>query len=56
VTTPVVACLTGPNGIALSAPHRVDTAQRENAVVGIVGERSVNVRVTAEKLMALTVR
>jgi hypothetical protein len=56
VTTPIVACLTGPNNMALSTPQRVDTSQREFAVVGVVGERSINVRVTAEKLMALTVR
>ena len=56
VSTPVVACLTGPNGVTLSAPVRVDSSQREHAVVGVVGERSINVRVTAEKLMALTLR
>jgi len=56
VTTPIVACLSGPNGAALPAPERVDTAQRQHAVVGVVGERSINVRVTAEKLMALTLR
>jgi hypothetical protein len=56
VTTPIVACLTGPNSTALAAPQRVDTAQREHAVVGVVGERGINLRVTAEKLMALTLR
>lgn len=56
VTTPVVACLSGPNGLALAMPQRVDTALKQFAVVGVVGERSVNVRVTAERLLALTSR
>jgi HD-GYP domain-containing protein (c-di-GMP phosphodiesterase class II) len=56
VTTPIVACLSGPNGAALGAPERVDTAFKQHAVVGVVGERSINVRVTAERLMALTAR
>jgi HD-GYP domain-containing protein (c-di-GMP phosphodiesterase class II) len=56
VTTPIVACLTGPNNAALGTPERVDTSRPEFAVVAVVGERSINVRVTAEKLMALTLR
>ncbi len=56
VTTPIVACLSGPNGVTLSTPERVDTAQQQHAVVGVVGERSINIRVTAEKLMALALR
>ncbi|MFY9509399.1 MAG: HD domain-containing phosphohydrolase [Rubrivivax sp.] len=56
VTTPIVACLSGPGGAALPQPERVDTAQRQHAVVGVVGERGINIRVTAEKLMALTLR
>jgi hypothetical protein len=42
--------------MALPAPRRLDTALRQNAVVGVVGERSVNVRVTAEKLLELALR
>jgi HD-GYP domain-containing protein (c-di-GMP phosphodiesterase class II) len=53
LTSPIVACLTGPDHAALPAPVRVDTSQREHAVVGIVSERRINVQVTAEKLMAL---
>lgn len=56
VTTPIVACLSGAGGAALPTPMRVDTAQRQHAVVGVVGERGINIRVTAEKLMALTLR
>jgi HD-GYP domain-containing protein (c-di-GMP phosphodiesterase class II) len=56
VTTPIVACLTDGAGIALPAPRRVDTAQRHNAVVSIVGERGINVRITAEKLLDLAFR
>jgi len=56
VTTPIVACLTDGDSVALPLPRRVDTAQRQHAVVSIVGERSVNVRVTAEKLLELTLR
>lgn len=56
VATPVVACLSGPDGRSLAAPLRCDTSQRQHAVQGIVGERSINARITAEKLMALTLR
>ena len=56
VTTPVVACLSGPGGATLSVPLRVDTSQRQHEVVAVVGERAINHRMTAEKLMALTVR
>jgi len=56
VTTPVVACLTDASGLALPAPRRVDTSLRQHAVVAVIGERGINVRVTAERLMALTVR
>ena len=56
VTTPVVACLTGPDQRALTHPIRVDTAVRQNAVVGIVGERSIDARVTAERLLELALR
>jgi HD-GYP domain-containing protein (c-di-GMP phosphodiesterase class II) len=56
VTTPIVACLTGPNGATLAAPERVDTAQRRHAVVSVIGERGINLRLTVDRLMALTAR
>jgi len=52
----VVACLTDANGCALPAPCRVDTSQRQHAVAAVIGERGINVRITAEKLMAMTSR
>jgi hypothetical protein len=56
VTTPIVACLTGPDQRTLAQPLRVDTSARQHAVVGIVGERSVDARVTAERLLELAMR
>jgi hypothetical protein len=52
VSTPVVACLTNERGTPLHEPLRRDTTDRRHAVEAVVGERSVNVQVTAEKLMA----
>lgn len=52
VSTPVVACLTTADGTPLPHPERRDTAQAPHRVVGIVGERSLNLRITAEKLLA----
>jgi hypothetical protein len=56
VTTPVVACLTSPDGATLAVPERVQTHEPPHAVVAILGERSINVRITAEKLMLLALR
>ena len=56
VTTPIVACLTTPRGTPLSLPQRRDTSQPENAVVSVVGQRSVNVEATVDKLMMLTLK
>jgi len=56
VTTPIVACLTRPDGLPLALPLRRETAEKQHAVVGIVGERSVNMRVSAEKLFAAAFR
>lgn len=53
VSTPVVACLTTPDGTPLPQPERRETTDAKHRVVAIVGERSLNVRVTAEKLLAL---
>lgn len=52
VTTPVVALLTRPDGTPLPLPERADTAQREHAIVAVLGQRSVDPRITAEKLLA----
>jgi hypothetical protein len=53
VITPWVAALTTPSGVALSEPLPRDTARAENAIVGVIGERSVKVRLAPEKLAAL---
>ena len=50
VNTPVVACLTKANGQAMMQPSRRETTAREGAVVGIVPEGDVMVRVSWETL------
>jgi len=55
VSTPVVVCLTNEHGAPLEVPLRRETTDRRHAVQALVGERAVNVQVTAEKLMALGV-
>jgi hypothetical protein len=55
VTTPIVACLTNERGGPLPEPVRIDTSAPGCAVVGIVGERSVNVSVSLDRLVKLTV-
>ncbi len=52
VTTPVVACLTNARGALLPQPRRQQTRDRQHAIVGIVGEKGVNLDVTAEMLLA----
>jgi len=52
VTTPLVACLTNARGTPLPQPLRMETRDRAHAIVGIVGEKGINVSVTAEKLLA----
>lgn len=56
VTSPVVAVLRRANGVVMPQPVTRDTADPHHAVVALVGEAAVNVRITAEKLMALTLR
>ncbi len=56
VTTPIVACLTTPRGTPLSQPMRRDTSRAEYAVAAVVGQRSVNVEATVDKLMMLTMK
>ena len=52
ITTPVVACLTNERGMPLPKPVRVRTGERGHHVAGVVGESSVNVRMSLERLMA----
>jgi len=53
VTTPVVACLTNARGTPLQYPVRRDTTDRAHAVLSVVGEGSVSVRVPVEQLLKL---
>ena len=55
VTAPIVACLTNERGAPLPEPVRVDTSRPGQAVAGIVGERSVNVSVSLDRLVKLTI-
>lgn len=52
--TPLVAALTNREGIALIEPTRRNTAVREFAIVGIISEKSLKVRVSPEKLVLLS--
>ena len=54
VTTPVVAALTNERGQPLAEPRRRDTSVREHAIVGVIADRRVKVRVAPEKLIQLT--
>jgi hypothetical protein len=54
--TPVVASLTGRSGDALLEPVRRHTDAREHAIVSVVAESSLRVRVAPEKLAALAAR
>ncbi|MDP3084795.1 MAG: HD domain-containing phosphohydrolase [Rubrivivax sp.] len=56
VATPIVACLTNERGVPLPAPVRIETNSASHGVAAIVAERSVNVSITADKLMALVAR
>ncbi|MGL6110379.1 MAG: HD-GYP domain-containing protein [Rubrivivax sp.] len=53
VVTPLVAALTTPSGAALAEPLPRDTSKREHAIAGVIGEKSVAVKLTPEKLMKL---
>lgn len=52
--TPLVAALTNREGIALIEPVRRNTAVREFAIVSIISEKSLKVRVSPEKLVLLS--
>ena len=53
VTTPVVACLSNACGAPLATPQRMQTTARAHAVVAVVGESSVNVRMPPHQLLKL---
>ncbi len=53
VITPFVAALTTPTGATLTEPVPRDTSKRENAISGVIGEKSVSVKLAPEKLMKL---
>jgi HD-GYP domain-containing protein (c-di-GMP phosphodiesterase class II) len=53
ITAPVVACLTNARGMPLPTPEKRETTDKAHAVAGVVGERSVNVRLSMDRLAAL---
>lgn len=53
VVTPRVAVLSTASGTALIEPEPRDTAQREFAIVGVVGQGAAGARLAPEKLMTL---
>jgi hypothetical protein len=55
ITSPTVACLTNERGAPLAIPLRKQTVERANAVAGVVGESSVNVRLSLDRLAALVI-
>ncbi|CAD5371695.1 conserved hypothetical protein [Rubrivivax sp. A210] len=52
ITTPIVACLSNERGMPLPRPLRVTTDPRRRAVAAVVGERSLNVRLPLDRLLA----
>lgn len=53
VITPLVAAVTTPTGLPLKEPVPRDTAKREHAIAGVVGEKAVSVKLPPEKLVTL---
>jgi HD-GYP domain-containing protein (c-di-GMP phosphodiesterase class II) len=53
VTTPIVAAITNERGAARDEPVRRDTSRKSQAIVGVVADRKVTVRVPTAKLMSL---
>lgn len=51
VTTPIVACVGTPSGVALNQPLRADTSNPKFAIQCVVGEGSLQARVPLDKLM-----
>jgi HD-GYP domain-containing protein (c-di-GMP phosphodiesterase class II) len=54
VMTPIVAAMTGRNGVPLPEPVRRDTLLPLHAIVGVLQPRQVRARLTPEKLVLLT--
>ncbi len=50
VNTPVVACLTKPNGQPMMRPQRRETTTKDSAIVALVADADVMVRVPWETL------
>ena len=53
ITAPVVACLTNERGMPLPTPERRETHERAHAVVSVVGEQGISVRLPLDRLAAL---
>jgi hypothetical protein len=53
ITAPVVACLTDGRGMALISPTRRETSDPAHAVVSVIGESGVHVRLSLDNLAAL---
>ena len=53
ITTPVVLCLTDERGTPLQRPQRCDTGIKTNAVAAVVGEGSIPIPLSLERLAAL---
>lgn len=54
VTAPCVAGLTSANGVPLRDPVPLDTSIGQHAIVSVVPEKSVPVRLKVERLMELS--
>ncbi len=53
LTSPVVMCLTDERGLALPVPRRVTTGEGPSAVASVIGQGSVNARLSMDRLAAL---
>lgn len=53
ITTPVVACLTNAAGMPLAEPARRNTDAKASAVVGVVGQGQLRLRMPLDRLAAL---
>jgi HD-GYP domain-containing protein (c-di-GMP phosphodiesterase class II) len=51
ITNPVVACLTDERNLPLRVPQRLDTSDRAHAVVAVVGEHSVRLHPSLDRLL-----
>ena len=51
--TPIVAALTTPSGTPLREPVQRDTSKRADAIIGVIGENAVPVKLGADKLVSL---